>query len=76
MPAAETSADIEYRHLRVLIHAHHLAHPVLYDGKERFIHTINTQIYGGGKTTTVYLTGDGAANPLKPEQITLAEKTT
>lgn len=67
----ETPADIAAKHNRVLLHALQTAHPVMYQGKQRFMHTLTCQVYAGGITTTAYLMGDPA--PVPPDQIILYE---
>lgn len=68
---ALTSQEAEQKHNRVLLHALQTAHPVLHQGKARFIHTLTYQILGGGISTTAYLTGD--STPIGPEHIQLQE---
>ena len=65
-PAAQTA-----KHNRVLLHAHQTAHPVLYAGQQRFIHTLTFMSYGGGIKTLVYLAGDPA--PVEAEAVQLQE---
>lgn len=67
-----TPAELAQKHNRVLLHALHTAHPVLYQEKQRFIHTLTFQIYGGGIIGTVYLTGD--PTPIAPELVQLQEQ--
>ena len=71
-PVAETPAEAAQKHNPVLLHALQTAHPVLFEGKQRFIHTINYQILGGGVNTTVYLTG--GQEPIEPHLIQLQEQ--
>lgn len=70
--ATMTDRDAIERHNRVLLHALQIAHPVLYQGKNRFIHTLRFQLSGGGLDTTVYLTGD--PTPLNADQVQLAPR--
>lgn len=70
----ETPEQAAQKHNRVLLHALQTAHPVLHEGKARFIHTLNFQIMGGSMNTTVYLTGDGDRVPLEPSKIQLQEQ--
>lgn len=72
--APETAAEIAYKHTRVLMHALHTAHPVMYQGTARFIHTITAQRYAGGIQTVVYLANDPA--PIDPELIQLQNNPT
>ena len=67
--APETPASIAYKHSRVLHHALHTAHPMLYKGLVCFIHTITEQRYGGGIETTVYLAGHPAPVPAAEVQL-------
>lgn len=70
-PSASLSRrDAEERHNRVLLHALQTAHPVIYQGMKRFIHSL---FYGpgpGGIETIVYLAG--SAESIPPADITLA----
>lgn len=56
-PVPQTQAEIAYKHIRVLLHALHTAHPVLYEGKVAFLHTISCGRQGGGIDYTIYLAG-------------------
>jgi hypothetical protein len=67
----DTPVGREQKHHRVLLHALHTAHPVAYQGKHCFIHTITFQQEGGNITATVYLAGD--PKPVKPADLTLWE---
>jgi len=51
------------RQSRILLHALHTGHPVLYQQRQRFIHTMTVQQSGGGVEVIVYLAGDKAAVP-------------
>lgn len=68
----ETPEELAQKHNRVLLHALHTAHPMLYQGKQRFIHTVTYQLEGGNVKATVYLTGDHT--PVEPEQVQLQEQ--
>lgn len=72
--AAMTPAEAAQKHNRVLLHALHTAHPMLYQGKQRFIHTLTFSILGGGTSATVYLTGDSAA--VEPNEVQLQARPT
>lgn len=61
------------KHNRVLLHALQIAHPVIYQERQHFIHTLTYYQHGGRIETTVYLTGD--PTPRRPEEVTLAPKT-
>jgi len=71
-PAPDTPAEARQKHNRVLLHALHTAHPMLYQGKQCFIHTLMFQIQGGDITVDVYLTG--GTGPVEAEQVQLSEQ--
>ena len=56
----DTPAAQAAKHNRILLHALHTAHPVLHDGRQRFIHTLTFMSYGGGIKTIAYLSGDSS----------------
>jgi hypothetical protein len=60
------------KHTRFLLHALHTAHPVMYQGKQQFIHTVLVQQSGGGTSTTIYLAGNPTA--LDSEDVQLREQ--
>jgi hypothetical protein len=55
--------DAIERNNRRLLHALQTAHPVQYQGVNRFIHTLKFETSGGSIETTVYLTGEPTAIP-------------
>lgn len=68
-PADDTPEGVSQKHQRILLHALHTAHPVLYQGKQQFIHTLTFQGAGGSIKAAVYLAGvDGV---VKPEDVSL-----
>lgn len=69
--ATQTREAAEY-HDRVLLRAWHTAHPVLYQDKKRFIHSLYFGPSSTSQSTIVYLTGD--PTPLRPDQVQLAPK--
>jgi hypothetical protein len=73
-PAPAMSPEEAQKHNRILLHALQTAHPVLYRGTHRFIHTLTFQVFGGGIHSTVYLTGD--PSPIEPAQVQLQEQPT
>lgn len=60
------------QHNRVLLHALQTAHPVLYEGHERFIQVLRYELIGSEVETVVYLTG--SPSPLPGRQLTLATR--
>ena len=66
--------DAAERHNRVLLHALQIAHPVIYQGRNRFIQCLNFQTSGGGIDVDVYLTG--SPERIAPEDISLAAEIT
>jgi hypothetical protein len=60
------------KHNRVLLHALQTAHPVLYEGHERFIQVVRYELIGSEVETAVYLTG--SPSPLAGRQLTLATR--
>jgi hypothetical protein len=60
--------DAAERHNRVLLHAWQTAHPVLYEGLQRHIHTLVFQKPGGAPDVVVYL--NGQAEPVAAEDLT------
>lgn len=64
-----TAREAVERHNRVLLHAFQTAHPVMYCGCERYIHTLKFQQFGGGTDTTVFLTGK--VEPVPADELTL-----
>jgi len=67
-------AELAQKHERALFRAHQVGHPVMYRGKQRFIHTFRSQIAGGGTQAELYLTGD--ATPVDPAEIQIQEMPT
>ena len=57
------TVEEEKKHNRILLHALQTCHPVIYEGKQCFIHTFNVQVYGGGLKTTIYLTNGKGVPP-------------
>lgn len=70
-PTTEGVLVAAEKHNRVLLHALQTAHPVMCEGRARFIHTITYQVLGGGVDATIYLTGGDTA--FKPLDIQLQE---
>lgn len=70
-PSPDTPAEASQKHNRVLLHALHTAHPMRYQGKQCFIHTLLFQIHGGDISATVYLTG--STGPVESDQVQLWE---
>lgn len=68
-PAEDTPAEAQQKHNRVLLHALHTAHPMIYKEKQCFIHTLLFQVKGGDISATVYLMGNSA--PIAPELVQL-----
>jgi hypothetical protein len=60
------------KHNRVLLHALQTAHPVLHEGRERFIQVLRYELIGSEVETVAYLTGSPA--PLLGSELTLATK--
>lgn len=73
-PETPQAGEAEQKHDRILLRALQIAHPVIYQGQQRFIHTLTCQISGGSTETTVYLTGD--PTPVKPSDVQLQEQPT
>lgn len=65
--------DAIERHNRVLLHALQVAHPVVYQGRNRFIQSLTFSGSGGGIDVDVYLTG--SPERIAAEDISLAPKT-
>jgi uncharacterized protein YjiK len=51
------------RQTRILLHALNTGHPVLYQQRQRFIHTLTFQQSGGSVEAIVYLSGEKTAVP-------------
>lgn len=60
------------KHNRVLLHALQTAHPVLHEGRERFIQVLRYELIGSEVETVVYLTG--SPTPLLGSQLALATR--
>ena len=71
-PAPETPAEAAYKLDRAVLRAIHTCQPVLFDGKQHFLHSMSPQVLGGGVSTIVYLMGD--ATPRQPSEITFMEQ--
>ena len=71
IPAPETPAEAAYKRDRALLRALYTCQPVLFDGKQHFLHSMSPQVLGGGVSTTIYLMGD--ATPRQPGEITFLE---
>ena len=69
--APETPAESAYKRDRALLRALYTCQPVLFDGKQHFLHSMSPQVLGGGVSTTIYLMGD--ATPRQPGEITFLE---
>jgi len=66
---AQTPAQLLQRHYRVLLHALQTGHPVIYQQRQRFIHTLSFHSSGGGVEADVYLAGQ--PDTIRPMEITL-----
>lgn len=71
-PAPETPAEAAYKRDRALLRARYTCQPVLFAGKQHFLHSMSPQVLGGGVSTTIYLMGD--ATPRQPSDITFMEQ--
>jgi hypothetical protein len=65
----ETPADRAAKHERLLLRALQTAHPVLYQGKQRFVKSLSVQLYGGGTQSSLYLSGLSDEVPAEQVQI-------
>lgn len=70
-PALETPAEAAYKRDRALLRALYTCQPVLFAGKQHFLHSMAPQVLGGGVSTIIYLMGD--ATPRQPSEITFLE---
>ncbi len=57
------------RHNRVLLHAWHTTHPVLHQGRQRFIHGLRFLTHGSSQEADVFLTGDPSPVPATEVQL-------
>lgn len=70
-PAATPYNPVEdpQRHNRVLLHAWHTDHEVLYQGCRRHIHGLGFLTVGSTREAIVYLTGDPKSVPATAVQL-------
>ena len=71
VPAPETPAEAAYKRDRALLRALYTCQPVLFAGKQHFLHSMSPQVLGGGVSTIIYLMGDATAR--QPSEITFLE---
>lgn len=48
----------EYKRQALLLRSLHCARPVMFDGRQAYIHTLSASVAGGRIEMTAYLTGD------------------
>lgn len=65
----ETPAQAAEKHNRVLLHALQTAHPVMYQDKQHFLHSLTFMTYAGGLKTYVYLAGQTLSVPADQVQL-------
>lgn len=70
-PVQETPAEAAYKRDRALLRALYTCQPVLFAGKQHFLHSMSPQVLGGGVSTIIYLMGDATAR--QPSEITFLE---
>jgi hypothetical protein len=69
---AQQLREATEKHELMLLRAAQTARPVIFEGRQNFIHTVHGQLYGGAFEVTVYLTGN--PSPLRPDQLTFAPR--
>jgi hypothetical protein len=60
-----------YKHQARILQAQHYCRPVIFDGREQFVHTASSRLAGGRVEMDVYLAG--IAGAIDSARITLAE---
>lgn len=70
--ASQVARDEAHKHERVLLRAWQVAHPVVYQERERFIQTLCFTLAGGSGELSVFLTGSSV--PVSPDELRLMER--
>lgn len=77
-PSALPAAEVEpldkaaYDHQRMLLKALHCAHPVLHDGRQRFVQVVTARQDGGRIEMVLYMAGDPA--PIDASAVSLQKQ--